>query len=223
MKKTITHICTVLVAILFANNLFAQTISSVSPTSGNQGATLPITITGSGITFSQASSCMCPSCIQINSASPTIVFEQGSSVIGPFGFSSITGGTVINTNINIPSTAAAGYYNVWIYNLGLTCSVMGTGKFRVGAVGINDVTALNDFYIAPNPGKGNFILEWNNSSWNGSISTAEVYGVDGRKINSFNIVSGKNNLDLSTIPAGIYFVSVRNEGIIIGTRKLIIQ
>ncbi|NQY66289.1 MAG: T9SS type A sorting domain-containing protein [Flavobacteriales bacterium] len=82
----------------------AQNISSIVPSSGNNGETLNVTITGVNTNFSQASS--------------ALNFNFGNIYISANGVNSYTvvNSTTINANITIPANTYIGDYNIYYSN-----------------------------------------------------------------------------------------------------------
>lgn len=82
---------------------YAQVLTSVSPTSAQQGQSLGVTISGTNLHFLQASSTM-------------VWFDQGSStVVYPLNIIP-SGNNSLVANFNFPITQNVGWYNVNVYN-----------------------------------------------------------------------------------------------------------
>ncbi len=86
--------------------LIGQTISNVSPNSGDRGTwQLPITITGSGTNFA-------------NATSTVVTISQGTSTTLSLDVSNVNSvtATSLNCNVQIPNNAPLGNYTVSVYD-----------------------------------------------------------------------------------------------------------
>jgi len=90
-----------------------------------------------------------------------------------------------------------------------------TNRFTTG-VTINKVK--EDVIMYPNPARNELNVIYNGNS---SIKNIAVYNLIGKVVNVYKVTSNNNaNLDISTIPSGIYFVRlVDAQGRVIATRK----
>lgn len=107
-------------------NLFAQSIS-VSPDNGDQGDYITVTVSGTGVNFGQGSSCLCPSCLNVNTSN--VVFQQGSSTLYTISVYAITSSS-FKADIYIPTWADTGKYDVYA-GIGYSCSVFCSDCFTV--------------------------------------------------------------------------------------------
>jgi hypothetical protein len=96
--------CSLLIVILFATSaaLIAQTITSIDPNNGQQGQSLGVGISGQDTHFDQA-------------ATMSIWFSQGGSTIYAYGYYPVND-TFMTAWFDIPDDAAAGLYDLNIYN-----------------------------------------------------------------------------------------------------------
>jgi hypothetical protein len=122
----------------------------IDPTSGKQGQTLPVTITGLGTHFNLASA-----------TSTIIVFIQGSNSSGIQVLSaSAASSTLLMANIFISATASLGLYDLSIYNAfdGLMTLVQ---SFLVTPDdAINEVSNhLSELVLYPNPTVNQFNIQ----------------------------------------------------------------
>ncbi|HXU27037.1 MAG TPA: T9SS type A sorting domain-containing protein, partial [Bacteroidia bacterium] len=87
----------------------------------------------------------------------------------------------------------------------------------VAALGINQITNIGKVTVYPNPTNSNFIIETNSNE----KQTLEIFDVTGKMVLNRNI-TGKTNIDVSSLDNGIYFIQVKtNENI--STQKIIVQ
>ena len=78
-------------------------------------------------------------------------------------------------------------------------------------------TAL-EYSVYPNPAAD--VLNISVSENNTSIS---IYDIVGKNISEMKLVNGNNTLNIENLNAGVYFYSIKRNGIIIETKKLVIQ
>tara|TARA_B100001287_G_scaffold268130_1_gene264048 strand:- start:2553 stop:4868 length:2316 start_codon:yes stop_codon:yes gene_type:complete len=95
MKK----IYSLLLSVIIASGFYSQSLTAITPSSGNQGETLDVTITGENTNFTQGSG-----------TSINFSFEQGSTTI--VNSYEIVDDVTLVANITIPSDAALGTYDV---------------------------------------------------------------------------------------------------------------
>lgn len=131
------------------------------------------------------------------------------------GLSSTTSGTVTGTY----NTAGTYTYNV----TGTTNGCTGTSTATVtvlACVGINEV-AGNIASIFPNPGKGNITISLGNTAVANKVVVSDMIG---SQVFNTSVPAGatKLNLDLTTMPKGMYLVTVTNSTGS-ATRKMIIE
>ncbi len=88
------------------------------------------------------------------------------------------------------------------------------------AVGINEVTTNNLFFLSPNPSEGNFIISFEGTIMNGNIEILNVLGESVFTENIFNV--SKKEINVKNISLGIYFVKVQTENGSV-TKKIIKQ
>ncbi len=82
--------------------------------------------------------------------------------------------------------------------------------------------AVADFMLYPNPAKELVTIRYN---FSGSTATVEVYDISGRNISKNMLTSsnGEIKLDTSTYAAGMYMVVVRQNGVCVAQKKLVIE
>jgi uncharacterized repeat protein (TIGR03803 family) len=82
-------------------------------------------------------------------------------------------------------------------------------KFGDNTLGINKLSATKEAVnIYPNPSSGQFTINLNNIQTN---YTVEVYNVMGEKIYQSFLYDSQNSINLSSQPAGMYFVYLKSE------------
>ncbi len=227
MKKISTQL--ILSALFVCSTLFVMaqgqfTISSVSPTSGTQGATINLTVTGgTNVTFSTSGTCACTSnCVALTTGTYSgIMLMNGSAMISPISVVSASGNSFI-CSFTIPAGATTGAYSLSVTDkTGSGCIGLKSSAFTVNAAttGISNIENSN-FNIFPNPSKGIFDVQLNNFT---ATNFADVFDLLGRKVETFTLTSEKTQIDASRFGKGVYFISIRNENGIVGRQKLVIE
>lgn len=119
--------------LVLSSGLVAQTITGLSPSSGHQGQTLPIIVSGQNTSFNQGSM--------------TMFLSQGSYTLGQSSSAitniSIVNGTTISANLNVPGSAPVGFYNLYI---------MGTGSSTLNKASAFEVMqpSVSSVAVSPN-------------------------------------------------------------------------
>lgn len=72
----------------------------------------------------------------------------------------------------------------------------------------------NEFSVSPNPTSGRIIIEVN------AVTTIKVFDIQGCCIAQHQLKAGKNPVDFSHFPQGIYFIKEENNGIV---KKLVVR
>ncbi|HNW89968.1 MAG TPA: T9SS type A sorting domain-containing protein, partial [Bacteroidales bacterium] len=136
--------------------------------------------------------------------------------------------TVLNTtNFYTDTTPPAGnqYYHIEAVNP----SACTPSKSKIHAAKSNvvqselsniiDITMYNNsFRVFPNPAKESFTIEFAENIDNGTF--AEIYSIEGKLIKQVSVRQKKTEINISTLPSGIYIVKIAgNNGI--AFRKLI--
>jgi hypothetical protein len=89
------------------------------------------------------------------------------------------------------------------------------------STGINDLPALNSLSVFPNPSNGKIHLQTNGAEkFQGGMLT--VYNVIGEVVYSFKTITGQQDIDLSELPGGVYFLQIKNDQGM-GIKKIIID
>ncbi|AEV31140.1 T9SS type A sorting domain-containing protein [Owenweeksia hongkongensis] len=128
-------IFTLALGLALSSGLMAQTISGITPATGNQGQTLPIIVSGQNTAFTQGSM--------------TMFLSQGSYTIGQAGSGianiSIVNSTTISANLNVPGSAPVGFYDLYI---------MGTGSSTLNKTSAFEVAQPSGASVAVSPNGG---------------------------------------------------------------------
>jgi hypothetical protein len=78
---------------------------------------------------------------------------------------------------------------------------------RTGANGVEDISSNLNFNISPNPAQNNIVV----SGLNLNTSTIQITNALGEQLNSSNLVNKTSeNIDISNLSNGIYFISIKN-------------
>jgi hypothetical protein len=105
------------------------------------------------------------------------------------------------------------------------CSIFPSGQYEIPKLSIDTENyELNqDIKIMPNPNSGIFNLEFNSVS--GEQHSIQVLDVLGQVMYSSDIMTNKGannlNLDLSSIPIGVYYLQLVNKGLVVAKTKFI--
>ena len=177
------------------------------------------------ITYGTSPACVSMDTVYIDSL-PRIMPITGPTTVNTLFMITLTdgtpGGSWSSADTTIATVSSTGVvYGVAVGTVGISYSITNslgcTGYFIdtitvVDASGIQNVLHTTDFTISPNPVTNSFVLSWSGGlSGNGSLAIADVTG----KTFFRNDISFTNvhNLpvDISPLPAGIYFVTVRSE------------
>ncbi len=96
---------------------------------------------------------------------------------------------------------------------------MFVARLGVTPTGIEYLQNANEFAIYPNPGNGQFILRSDED-----LKSIEIYNLTGEKIYSMSNLKQQlqNEINISTLPDGIYFVQLQSENGV-SIQKLIVQ
>lgn len=83
--------------------------------------------------------------------------------------------------------------------------------FKLGiTTGITDNSKPNNFNVYPNPNNGTFIIEIS-EPFKQTQPAISIYNILGERIYQTEIKNPKSEIDLSTNPAGIYFLNIKTE------------
>ncbi|MDR0364339.1 MAG: T9SS type A sorting domain-containing protein [Bacteroidales bacterium] len=99
-----------------------------------------------------------------------------------------------------------------------------TIEFTVGDYANIDMPVVNQVKAYPNPAANNFYVnyEFNSVTDNAQITLTNILGVV-VKTKPLDGLSGTANIDVSGLPAGVYFYSIKANGKIVETKKMIIS
>jgi hypothetical protein len=128
------------------------------------------------------------------------------------GFTPVTGATSATFN-----PAVDGNYAVSITKFGCTDT---SACYTVTGVGIHEINSGNFFEIFPNPADENFAISLQNYH---KISGINIKDITGRTMYSINKVNSQlMEVKTADLPAGVYLIQIKSEGIT-ETKKLIIS
>ncbi|MBK7808964.1 MAG: T9SS type A sorting domain-containing protein [Saprospiraceae bacterium] len=149
----------------------------------------------------------------------SMFISQNGSSWSLNGVQNITMGDCIEvglvvTNYTANSTVTANFANV---------SVTGGGIMRPAINTQEDILAIADFSILPNPTNG--LVEIDLSSYHQRNVEMELYNLQGKLLRSINIESttGKEEVDLTTFASGMYLIRVRAEGVPDVTKRVVLN
>lgn len=74
--------------------------------------------------------------------------------------------------------------------------------------------------VFPNPSSEEFTIEINLSEQEDML--AEIYDLAGKKLSTTDVTTGQNTIGISFLPEGSYFVSVKKEGKVLTTERVVI-
>jgi len=139
---------------------------------------------------------------------------NSSTVPLSFTWTAAPGATVSNLISQQLIVNSAGIYSLLVTDPTNTCSVKLQFTVTI-CTGMEEFRNPARVSVYPNPAGDHIIIE-TNTRQNSVITDAM-----GRNIGELNIEAGRNRLDLSTYPPGIYFISVKKENELIKTVKVI--
>ena len=121
---------------------------------------------------------------------------------------------LVVTNYTPNSTVTATFANV---------SVTGSNPVRPATIIQEDIFAVADFSIMPNPTSG--WVEVDLSSYSQRKVQMELYNLQGKLLRSTNIesVKGKEEVDLTSFANGMYLIRVRAEGLPDVTKRVVVN
>ncbi|MCO5250552.1 MAG: T9SS type A sorting domain-containing protein [Candidatus Kapabacteria bacterium] len=105
------------------------------------------------------------------------------------------------------------------------CSIFPSGRFSIPKLSIDtdDFELNNDIKIMPNPNTGIFNLEFNSA--NDEQHSLQVLDLLGQIVYSSDIMTNAGinnlNLDLSSLPIGVYYLQIVNKGLVVSKIKFI--
>ena len=116
MKKYLFYL------LIFLNiNVFSQSINWISPSSGDKGETLSVTISGNGIQYWD----------QFSTTLSDFRFTQFSSTTTFYGTPTSASGNYLYGEVNVPCDAHYGEYDLEVYDNGTNSWVVGQDLFYV--------------------------------------------------------------------------------------------
>jgi hypothetical protein len=120
-----------------------------------------------------------------------------------------------------------GDYTVFVDELRIYDKVLTTAQIAAlytpapANSGINNISEETKFKIYPNPSKGNVQLDYE-ITVNNELANVTIYDLDGRALISNRNVLPHENIDISSLNKGLYFVCIKyNEQAI--TKKIVVE
>ncbi|MET2986439.1 spondin domain-containing protein [Aureibaculum conchae] len=87
--------------------------------------------------------------------------------------------------------------------------IVGTFKFTFQKVlSVNDNELQRAVSVYPNPSNDNLFIK-NNGTQN--LEKAEIFSVSGQKVKAFNQISNNNNLNITSLKRGMYFLRLQSD------------
>lgn len=95
-------------------------------------------------------------------------------------------------------------------NIGGTDSLVKEEYIHVSWVGISEFKSPQDFHVFPNPGKGNFVVEF--AKVNGNTVNIKIVDSFGKTVKKLTITknSKQYSLNLKSLSNGIYFINIKD-------------
>jgi hypothetical protein len=119
-------------------------------------------------------------------------------------------GTTTKTLIINPTSLSMNGYLYRCVRNSNTCNDTSTvAKLVVKTAGVNSIAANNSIDIYPNPAHDNITIEISGNNKAGNI---QILNTIGQVVETKNIYTAKTNIDITSLPAGIYLVQVTIEG-----------
>ena len=142
-------------------------------------------------------------------ATPLLTIAVGDSIIlQPKVFPDGIDGCSIYTYI------VEGQNKVAIDQVTITYTIGGVNCF----LGQDEIE--EDFEISVYPNPVNDVLNINIASNNTAI---EIFDIVGKQVVKMNLVNGKNQLNIENLKAGVYFYSIKKNGELIETKKIVVR
>lgn len=122
-----------------------------------------------------------------------------------------------SSSVTVVSPTTTANYTVTASNGYNTCNTAITLTVNT-CVGINEMNVANGISIYPNPNNGKFTVQIENETSNTELI---LYNSLGQKVFRENVIQGKNNIDLDSVPKGFYYAVLAKDKRPIATYKLI--
>ncbi|CAN5917506.1 hypothetical protein BH11BAC7_BH11BAC7_09360 [soil metagenome] len=124
------------------------------------------------------------------------------------------GGTFSGTNVsagNFNPTTTGSFSILYSYTDGNGCSSSASGSIAVNlCTGVNEVATVNGINIYPNPNAGQFTIQL--SSAPVDAAQVEVMNSLGQVVDAFTMTATTQEVNISTLDNGVYFIRVINGG-----------
>ncbi|MET3037102.1 T9SS type A sorting domain-containing protein [Chryseobacterium sp. NRRL B-14859] len=92
-------------------------------------------------------------------------------------------------------------------------------KITTGTLGTQESNELETVRISPNPASGEIFI----NGIRNKKTTAEIISAEGRKVLEINQVMDGKSIDISGIPAGVYYINLKSGDLKSYSQKLIIK
>jgi Secretion system C-terminal sorting domain len=142
-----------------------------------------------------------------------------------------------DSSTSVASIAQACFLNVGQTYLvqvdGYSSSSVGSFKITIApfvcVVGIDEIKNISNFKIYPNPSNGNEVtIEYNANKGNCNTTSIEIVDITGKAVNTYNyknVAAGnfKQQLDVTNLSNGLYFVNIISDGKIASSKLQIVK
>ena len=155
----------------------------------------------------------------------TFVWNWGDGTNSTAAYPSHTYSVAGTYSICVTITDANGCSSTYCHNDAVSrlannspLSTMVYVNVKNSAAGIEQFASRNELNIYPNPNNGSFVIEPNNAK----KQTMQVYDVNGKLVLS-QTITGKTNIDASTLNEGVYTISLQSTEGMVNKRVVIVR
>ncbi len=145
-------------------------------------------------------------------------YELSVSVVGAESYTWFLNGSELTSGQSSITATQNGNYTVVVETTG-GCTLTSAGLEVIG-LSVSDHPGVEEFIIYPNPSEGLFRIRADISNTLRNIKVS-VYTADGRILSSEVLNSTEKELDISRLPAGVYFIMLTSENAPLAQRRLI--
>ncbi|MBL4654030.1 MAG: T9SS type A sorting domain-containing protein [Flavobacteriales bacterium] len=160
-------------------------------------------------------------CFNVSSLDLNTLLDSSATIGGTWLDDDATG--VLTDSIFAPSGIGIGVYNFTYVAVGISPCVNDSSTVQVTVEicgGITDVNSRLSAEIYPNPSTGIFTLQLSDRNANNTSIT--ISGIDGRELHQQNILSANELIEWKGAAAGIYFVTIKQNGYMV-VKRLVIE
>lgn len=124
------------------------------------------------------------------------------------------------TSVNLSTYANEQYVLIKFMNVTDGGNYLYIDDINIGDIelSLEEQTDLQKLSIYPNPNSGQFTVDFSNVN----VNTFKIIGLDGQLITQINLTNSIQNIDLSSLAKGIYFIQYEVNGLS-QNKKIIIQ